>query len=151
MLRIRKVKPTFHQILVTKDVYGYDVKNEAGIVVAVKGDIKDYQTVVAVADGVESVKPGDVVVVNYYRYAKFKEDPNSVKALNRENPVVELHLDEVDIDDKDGFPKTCFFIDERDVKYILEDFDEVVYDNEDNLIEVPTKKLILPKEKKFRM
>lgn len=146
MLRLKEIKPMFNQVLVTEELYGYDDKDEAGIIIASKGDIKPYQTVVAVGDDVKKVKPGDVVAINFYKYAEFKEDPNSVKAMGG-NRMVSLHLNEVELVDENDEVVRCFIIDERDVKYILVDFDEVVYDKEDNLIEIPKMNLILPNNK----
>lgn len=143
MLRIRKMKPMFSQVLVTEDYYGYDVYNAAGLIIAKKGDIKDHQTVIEVADGVTNVKPGDVVVINYYRFCEFKNDPNSVKSLEG-NPVVKLHLDEIVITGDDGEEMPCFLIDCRDIKYKLEDYDEVNYNKKDDLIVVPKRNIILP-------
>lgn len=146
MLRLKEIKPMFNQVLVTEELYGYDDKDEAGIIVASKGDIKPYQTVVAVGDDVKKVKPGDVVAINFYKYAEFKEDPNSVKAMGG-NRMVSLHLNEVELVDENDEVVRCFIIDERDVKYILVDFDEVTYNKDDELIEVPKLNLILPNNK----
>lgn len=138
----------FSQVLVTENLYGWDDKNEAGIITATKGDIKPYQTVIAVGEDVKQVKPGDVVAINYYKYAEFKEDPNSVKAING-NSVVKLHLNEVELTDAEGESVTCFLIDQRDIKYILEDFEECTYNNKDELIKIeqPKVNLILPSKK----
>ena len=111
-----------------------------------KGDIKPYQTVIAVGDDVKHVKPGDVVYINFYRYAVFKEDPNSVKAMAG-NPIVDLRLDEVELTDKDGEPFKGFIIDQRDIKYVLVDYDEVVYNEHDELSKVPPVNLILPNKR----
>lgn len=145
MLRIKEIKPMFSQVLVTEDLYGWDEKNEAGIITHTKGDIKPYQTVIAVGDDVKQVKPGDIVAINYYRYCEFKEDPNSLKAIHG-NSVVKLHLDEVEMTDTEGETLTCFIIDQRDIKYILVDFEEVAYNEKDELIKIPSPKinLILP-------
>lgn len=146
MLRLKEIKPMFNQVLVTEELYGYDDKDEAGIIIASKGDIKPYQTVVAVGDDVKKVKPGDVVAINFYKYAEFKEDPNSVKAMGG-NKMVSLHLNEVELVDENDEVVSCFIIDERDIKYILVDFDEVTYNKDDELIEVPKLNLILPNNK----
>ena len=53
----------------------------------------------------------------------------------------------VGIDDE---PVTCFLIDQRDIKYVLEDFDEVTYEQKKHKliqIEQPKTKLILPNNK----
>lgn len=146
MLELRKIKPMFSQVLVTEELYGYDDYNAAGIITAVKGDIKPYQTVIAVGDDVKGVKPGDIVAINFYKYAQLKNDPNSVKAIEG-NEIVKLYLNEVELAGDDNESHTCFLIDSRDIKYIIEDGREVVYDSKDNLKEIKRKKLILPNDK----
>lgn len=146
MLELRKIKPMFSQVLVTEDLYGYDDYNAAHIITAVKGDIKHYQTVIAVGDDVRFVKPGDVVAINFYKYAELLNESNSMKAIGT-NDVVKLHLDEVELTDENGETKTCFLIDQRDIKYIIEESREVVYNNDDTLNEIPKPNLILPDTK----
>ena len=147
MLEIRKIKPVGSQVLVTKNLYGWDDFNEAGILIHQRGDLKSYQTVVAIGDDVKFVKPGDVVEINLYKYCEFQNDPNSVK-VNGTNQVINLHLNIVEMVGEDGEPIDCFLIDQREVKYIMEDFKEVAYKG-DKLIDVkkPKKQLILPNNK----
>lgn len=147
MLKIKKIKPIGCQVLVTKNLYGWDDFNEAGILIHQRGDIKSYQTVLAVGDDVKWVKPGDVVEINFYKYCEFQDDENSIK-VNGVNQVVSLHLNVVEMVDKDGEPVDCFLIDQRDVKYILDDFEEVTY-KDNTLIDVkqPKQQLILPDNK----
>lgn len=148
MLKLRRIKPIGSQILVTESLYGWDDVNEFGIIVHKKGDIKTYQEVLAVGKDVSFVKPGDVVEINYYRFAEFEKDPNSVKSLEGANTAVNLRLNEVEMEGADGEPVTCFLVDQRDVKYILEDYDEVTYDKKKMLVvEKPKVKLILPDNK----
>lgn len=147
MLELRKIKPMFSQVLVTEELYGYDDYNAANIITAVKGDIKPYQTVLAVGDDVKFVKPGDIVAINFYKYAELANEPNSVKAIGS-NDMVKLRLNEVELTDENGETQVCFLIDQRDIKYIIEDGREVVYNNDDTLKEIPKKKkLILPDNK----
>ena len=147
MLELRKIKPMGCQVLVTENLYGWDDFNENGLIIHTRGDLKDYQEVIAVGDDVKYVKPGDVVAINFYKYCEFKNDPNSVK-VNGTNEVVNLHLNEVELKDEKGEDVRCFLIDFRDIKYILEDFDEVTYNKKDELFKVPKpKKLILPDNK----
>lgn len=146
MLNLKKIKPIGSQVQVTEEIYGYDDVNAAGIIKEghKKGDLKTYQTVIAVGDDVKFVKPGDVVEINFYKYAVFKEDPNSIKAM-ADNPIVGLRLNEVDMVDENGELIPTMIIDQRDVKYIIEDFEEVTYDIDDSLIKAPkSPQLILP-------
>lgn len=104
---------------------------------------------IAVGDDVRFVKPGDTVSINFYKYAVFKEDPNSVKAM-ADNPIVGFRLKEIDMEGENGEPVTCMIIDQRDVNYIMEDWEEVTYEQSKHKlihIEQPKTKLILPNNK----
>lgn len=145
MLRLRKIKPIGSQVLVTESFYGWDDVNEFGIIVHKKGDIKTYQEVLEVGRDVTFVKPGDIVEINFYKYAELDKDPSSVKSLEGSNRVVNLRLNEVEMEGVDGETVNCFLIDQRDIKYILEDYDEVTYEKKKQvLIAPPEKKLIVP-------
>lgn len=147
MLKLKKIKPIGSQVLVTKNLYGWDDFMEGGVLIHKRGDLKDYQEVLSVGDDVRFVKPGDVVKINLYKYAVFKEDPNSVKAM-ADNPIVGLRLNEVEMVDVDGEPVMCFLIDQRDVDYILEDYSEETYKAKRLVVvDKPVKKLILPNNK----
>ena len=140
MLKIKEIKPIAQQLLVTENVYEEDDFNEAGILINKQGDIKCYQTVIAVGDDVEWVKPGDVIVVNFAKYAINKIDPNSLRAGDNNNPVVGLRLNEVELTGDDGQVQTGFIIDRRDIMYILKDFKEVKNAGK----KAACKKLIMP-------
>ena len=147
MLKLKKIKPIGCQVLVTENLYGWDDFNEVGLIIHKRGDLKTYQQVLAVGDDVKMVKPGDVVEINLYKYCSFENDNNSVK-VNGSNKIVSIHLNEVELINKDGDPVNCFIIDQRDVKFIIEDFEEVTYDKQKLIkIKQPKKQLILPDNK----
>ena len=149
MLKVKKIKPMGCQVLVTENLYGWDDFDEAGLIIHKRGDLKTYQEVIAVGDDVSMVKPGDVVEINLYKYCSFENDENSIK-VNGTNKVVSLHLNEVELEGTDGEAVTCFIIDQRDIKYILEDYEEVTYEKSKHKliqIEKPKTKLILPNNK----
>lgn len=147
MLKLKEVKPVFNQVLVTEELYGYDDKDHAGIIIHRKGDIKPYQKVIAVGNDVKNVKPGDTVAINFYKYAELQEDPNSLKAL-KGNKMVKLRLNEVELTDDNDESLTCFIIDERDIKYIMTSFSEVAYKDDDTQVTLPNgNKLIMPNKK----
>ena len=66
-----------------------------------------------------------------------------------DNPIVGFRLNEVEMVDADGDPVTRMLIDQRDIKYILTDFDNVKYNKDDTItkIEIPKVNLILPNKK----
>lgn len=148
MLELRKIKPIGCQVLVTKNLYGFDDYDESHILRHQKGDLKSYQQVIAVGDDVKFLKPGDTVEINFYKYAEFANDPNSIK-VNGTNKVITFHLNIVEMIGEDNEPVDCILIDWRDIKYILKDFKEVTYNKKDELIVVkqPKKQLILPNNK----
>lgn len=146
MLKLKKLKPIGCQVLVTENLYGWDDFDEAGLIIHKRGDLKNYQEVIAVGDDVKFVKPGDVVAINYYKYCSFENDENSVK-VNGSNKIVNLHLNEIEMAGENDEPVTCFLIDQRDITYILEDFEEITYEQKSHKliqIEQPKTKLILP-------
>lgn len=147
MLKIKSIKPIGSQILVSKNLYGWDDFDASGLIMHKRGDLKTYQTVLSVGSDVRFVKPGDVVEINFYKYAVFKEDPNSVKAM-ADNPIVGLRLNEVELTDNSNEPVSCLLIDQRDVQYILEDFKECTYAKDKEIIvEKPKTNLILPSDR----
>lgn len=147
MLKIKSIKPIGSQVLVSKNLYGWDDFDVSGLIMHKRGDLKTYQTVLSVGSDVKFVKPGDVVEINFYKYAVFKEDPNSVKAM-ADNPIVGLRLNEVELTDDNNEPVSCLLIDQRDVQYILEDFKECTYAKDKEIIvEKPKTNLILPSDR----
>ncbi len=140
------IKPVGCQVLVTENLYGWDDFDEAGLIINKRGDLKSYQEVIAVGDDVKWVKPGDVVAINFYKYCVFENDENSVK-VNGSNKIVDIRLNEIELTDANDEIVTCFLIDQRDIKYILTDFEEVTYEQKKHKlihIEQPKTKLILP-------
>ena len=149
MLKQKMIKPVGCQVLVTENLYGWDDFDEAGLIIHKRGDLKDYQEVIAVGDDVKFVKPGDVVAINFYKYCTFENDENSIK-VNGSNKIVNINLNEVEMTCEKYEPVTCFLIDQRDIIYILEDFEEVTYEQKKHKliqIEQPKTKLILPNNK----
>jgi co-chaperonin GroES (HSP10) len=149
MIKLKKIKPMGCKVLVTKNLYGWDDFNEAGIIIRKKGDLKPYQEVIAVGDDVKWVKPGDLVDLNLYKYCEFENDEMSVK-VNGSNKVLKINLDEIDLVGTDGEPVTCFFVDQRDINFVIEEFEEYTYEAKKHTIiqvEQPKTKLILPSTK----
>lgn len=110
----------FTNIVTTMDVYEEDVSVN-GIIDSSKqkGVLKEYQTVIAIGPSVRGINPGDVVCINPIRYAQHKHDDNSLKAVGS-NPVVGYNFNVVEIDGKD-----CLLLHDQDVRYIIEDYEEV--------------------------
>lgn len=137
MLHITKIKPVFNHILVTADKFEKDII-ECGVIVANKGDLKLWQTVLAVGSTARDIKVGDKVMIIPNHFAVKKYDKNSVQNDLDNNPVLDYHFPFETIDDENGKPKACLYISDNDVRYIFEG------EEKDEVIITPSKpKLIL--------
>jgi co-chaperonin GroES (HSP10) len=137
MLHIKTIKPLFTNILVTGDKYEEDEKQN-GLIIAKKGDLKLYQTVMAVGSMVRDIKTGDKVMINPKQYAVKKYDPNSIKEDMGMNSTIGYNMPWVTIDDAEGNPQECLLLVDRDIEFVFEG---------EEIQEEPKSKLIMPKNK----
>lgn len=139
MLKIKKIKPMFNQLITTMDEYEQD--GMTGSIIdptKKKGTIKEYQTVLAVGSTVRDIKVGDLVCINPVRYAKMKHQEGSLKdGVITDNAVVGFNFNVVQVDDKD-----CLLLFDSDIRYIIEDFEEIP-DPEPSKIIKPSTEIIL--------
>lgn len=118
MLKIKSIKPLFTSILTTGEKYSEDMR-ENGIIVANKGDLKAYQTVLAVGGSVRDIQVGDKVMIDITHFAVMKYDPNSIKNDMDMNKAVKWNIPWVVIDDENG-THDCLLISDRDVQFVFE-------------------------------
>lgn len=140
MLKIKSIRPTWTRIITTANRYDSDQKT-GSLVDANKleGRYKEYQTVVKVGSSVKEVKEGDVIVIDPSRYVRRKYDENSLRDEFGKNPTISIEIPTVVMGEED-----YFMIDQADIAYVIEDFEEIP----DPKITVKSN-LILPKEKKI--
>lgn len=119
MLHIHKVKPLFTNIITTADKFEEDYMQNS-IIVAKAGDIKPWQTVIAIGSSVRDIQVGDQVMIKLENYVVRKYNPNSVQNDLDNNPTLRLQMNYVNIDDADGNPKECFLLSDRDILYSFE-------------------------------
>ena len=139
MLKIKRIKPLFTSILTTGEKYAEDIR-ENGIIVANKGDLKTYQTVLEVGSSVRDINVGDKVMIDMMHFAVMKYDPKNPTWEDRDwcvlskghgGPVMYATLGLkgfypvenvpwVIIDDEKGNPQDCLLISDRDVKFVFE-------------------------------
>lgn len=120
MLKITKIKPMFTDIIITADRFDRDIV-EKGIVVANKGDLKSYQTVIAVGDSIRNISVGDKVMVNFEVFAEHKIPVNSVKKdMDVNDPIVRYNIPWVNMTDADGNNKVYIRIPDRAVEFVFE-------------------------------
>ena len=122
MLKVKKIKPLFTSLITTMDKYEQDKITDGGLIDTTKqqGTLKEYQTVLAVGDSVRNIKVGDLVCVNPARFAVRKHEKGSMRdGIITDNPVVGYNFDIVEMDGKN-----CLLLQDRDIEFIIEDFEE---------------------------
>ena len=112
----------FTNIVTTMNTYEDDIVTASGLLDTrkQKGALKEYQTVIAVGNAVRDIFPGDVVCINPIRYAQYKHSKNSLKDLATDNPITGYNFNVVEIDGKD-----CLLLHDQDIRYVIEDYEEV--------------------------
>ena len=137
MLKIKKIKPMFTSLITTMNKYEHDV-NTKGLITTTQGGLKEYQTVLAIGDSVRGIKVGDLVCVNPSRFAVRKHREGSLKdGVITDNPVTSYNFDVVELDDK-----PCLLLQDRDIEFIIEDFEEVPDSPPSNIFN-PKKEIIV--------
>lgn len=119
MLHIRKIKPLFTSIITTGDKFEKDLI-ENGVLIASKGDLKVWQKVIAVGSMVKEINVGDMVMIDIDHFAFKKYNKNSVQNDMDNNPVLGYHFNWVTVEEKDGEPKECLLLNDRDIQYVFE-------------------------------
>lgn len=137
MLHVTKIKPLFDHLLITADRFEKDMVH-SGVILAKKGDLKLWQTVVAVGSVVRDIKVGDKVMINPNNFAVKKYNKNSVQNDLDNNPVLTYNFPFETVDDEKGNPKDYLYISDRDVKYVFEGMEK-----DDSLILPGKPKLII--------
>ena len=110
----------FTDLIITANRFDKDI-TEGGILVANKGDLKPYQTVVAIGNAVREIEVGDTVMVNFEAYAEHKVPVGSVKEkMDVPNPVVNYHIPWVSMVNEQGVDTIYIWISVNDIEYVLE-------------------------------
>jgi len=127
MLNIKKARPMFSGILVTKDKYEKDeLLNGVYSPLTMKGQIKLVQKVYAVGPFVKTMEPGNLVKLSLARYAVRKFDngtdfeENSVK-----NDLMRSRIIDYDVPTEVIDGVEYMHIQENDVMLVIEDWDEI--------------------------
>ena len=119
MLHVRKIKPIFNHILITADTFEKDMV-QSGVIIAKKGDLKLWQTVVAIGTVVKDIHVGDKVMIIPDHFAVKKYNKNSVQNDMDNNPVLTYNFPFETVDDEKGNPKEYLYISDNDVRYVFE-------------------------------
>ena len=140
MLKVRKIRPMFTSLITTMDKYEKDVKI-GGLIDTTRqqGGLKEYQKVLAVGNSVRDIKVGDIVCVNPARFAVRKHQAGSLKdGVVTDNLVTTYNFDVVEMDGKQ-----CLLLQDRDIDFIIEEWEDVPDPAPSPLIKPAEKKLIV--------
>lgn len=129
-IKIKKLKPQFSTVLTTLDVFEDDLFID-GVLVAPKGSLKTYQTVIDVGSFVKNVQPGDKVLINFENYKVRKYKENSLKEdLSAMEDEIVYDIPKLVVDGK-----LIGKFQDRDIEGVITDFEEVeVESQEESLI-----------------
>lgn len=138
MLNIKDIRPVYTRLLTTAEKYQEDQTNGALLDASkLEGRYKEYQKVVRVGSSVREVSVGDTVLIDPSRYMKRKFSDNSLREDFVDNPIVEINIPTVTMDGVD-----YFMIEERDIAYVIQDYEELP-DPKPNPIIMPKPKKVI--------
>ena len=141
MLKVKKIQPMFTSLITTMDKYEEDMKTSGGLLDVNKqqGGLKEYQTVIAIGTTVRDIKVGDLVCINPTRFAVKQHREGTLKdGVISDNPVIKYNFDIIEIDGKQ-----CLLLQDRDIDFIIEEYEEVPDPTPSPLIKPEEKKLIV--------
>ena len=123
MINVKKIKPMFTTVITTAEMLE-EKDMMVGSIIDVskaKKTIKEFQKVVAVGPHVNSIQVGDLVCVNPIRFGKPYQKRNSLNQATEEyETMMSYQFDFIEIDGQ-----TCLKLQDRDIDYIVEEYEEV--------------------------
>lgn len=141
MLVVKKIKPMFTALVATMDKYDSDKITGSGIIDASKqkGALKEYQTVVSVGSQVREIKVGDLISINPSRFSVMKHKEGSLKdGIIEDNQVLQYNFDIIKLDGVDHL-----LLQDRDIEFIIEEYEEVDDPKAQIIIHPPKPSIIL--------
>lgn len=121
---IKKVRPLFTGIVTTATKYVGEVTTAGGLLLdttRLSGSLNPYQTVIAVGDMCKDLQEGNIVKLNFKRYAKAKHVPGAIdEAENKQfdNMSITYEIPMINLDGQE-----CLFLQSNDVEYVVTDYD----------------------------
>ena len=128
MFKIKKIHPMFTGVVTTAVRYtSEEAVNSSGLIVDTRkfmGAMNNYQTVIAVGPMVKEIKPGDVVCINFDRYAVASQRAGKLED-NIQDHTAEYSY-RLPCIDLDGVK--CLMIQSNDIEYYMQPGDFEVDD-----------------------
>lgn len=123
MFNIKGVRPLFTGVITTAKRIEGDMTTKGGLLIdttRMEGSINPFQTVYAVGNTVHDVAPGEIVKINFKRYAKAKHVPGGIgdDNIQHDNLSITYEIPYITINDTE-----YLFIQNNDIEYVVTDFD----------------------------
>lgn len=119
VINVKKIRPLFNNVITTAEKYGDDVRR-GGLVVIPKGELKEFQKVMAVGPSARGLQAGDLVKIKVDRYMIKQHKPGSIaEGVVQDNPVVQVLLPKVVVNGEE-----CLELSDIDIEYVVEEYDE---------------------------
>ena len=123
--KVKKIRPLFTGVVTTAKKYVGDQHADVnGLILDTRrmdGSLNPYQTVISVGSMIKDLKEGDIVKINFKRYAKAKHTPGAIdEAENKQfdNMSITYEIPMVVLDEQE-----CLFIQNNDIEYVVEDYE----------------------------
>lgn len=122
--KIKKVKPLFTGIVTTANKYVGDVTTAGGLLLdtsRLSGSLNPYQTVIAVGEMCKDLNEGNIVKLNFKRYAVANHVPGAIdEAQNKQfdNMSIRYEIPMINLDGRE-----CLFLQSNDVEYVVTDYE----------------------------
>lgn len=122
-MKIKKIKPLFTAVITTAKRYVGDQYTEKnGLIVDTRkmsGAINVFQTVIAVGTTVHGIQVGDIVKVNYDRYARAKHVPGRIEDnIQSDNYSAAYEIPVIELNDEE-----CLYLQDRDIEFVVEEYE----------------------------
>lgn len=122
--KIKKVRPLFTGVVTTAKRYVGELTTGGGLILdttRMEGSLNPYQTVIAVGKMASDIKEGDIIKINFKRYAKAQHLPGVIDDANNiqhDDLRVTYEIPMINLDGQE-----CLFIQNNDVEYVVEDYE----------------------------
>ena len=115
----------FTSVITTAKTYVGDQHADVGGLILdtrkLDGGLNTFQTVIAVGTTVSGVKEGDIVKVNFKRYAKANHVPGAIDEAEHkmmDNLSISYEIPMIVIDDEE-----CLLLQNNDIEYVIEEYE----------------------------
>lgn len=125
MFKVKGVRPLFTGVITTARRYvGEQAVKKGSVIIDTRkldGSMNPYQVVYSVGGTVHDIKEGDVVKINFSRYAKAKHTPGAIdeaQNVQSDNLSWTYEIPLIIINDVE-----YLFLQDRDIEYVVTDYE----------------------------